>query len=146
MDALAQPWAGEVGYAFLPFNLKAKCLRKVVHEIATITLVCPVWPTQPWYAQLLQLVVATSILLQTTTGLLRGPHGQEHPLVKNKTLLLAGWRESGKTSKQKSCQDKLQALSSLPRELQLRISTRPAGQSGWAGVINNKLIPFSQIL
>ena len=146
IDALIQPWAGEIGYAFPPFNLVAKCLRKVIHEATTITLVCPVWPTQPWYAQLLQLVVATPILLPTTAGLLIGPLGQEHPLVTNKTLLLAGWRVSGKTFLQKAYQDRLQTLSSLPRELQLRISTSHAGQSGWAGVINNKLIPFSQVL
>ena len=58
INALIQPRAGEIGYAFAPFNLVARCLRKVIHEGATITLVCPVWPTQPWYTQLLQLVVA----------------------------------------------------------------------------------------
>ena len=146
IDALTQPWAGEIGYAFPPFSLVAKCLRKVIHEGATITLVCPVWPTQPWYAQLLQLVVATPILLPTTAGLLIGPQGQEHPLVNNKTLLLAGWRVSGKAFLQKAYQDRLQTLSSLPKELQLRISTSHAGQSGWAGVINDKLIPFNQVL
>ena len=83
VDALIQPWAGEIGYTF---NLVAKCLRKVIHEAATITLVCPVKPTQPWYAQLLQLVVANPILLPTTVGLLIGPQGQKHPLVSNKTL------------------------------------------------------------
>ena len=145
IDALIQPWAGEIGYAFPPFNLVAKCLRKVIHEAATITLVCPVWPTQPWYAQLLQLVVATPILLPTTAGLLIGPQGQEHPLVNNKTLLLAGWRVSGKAFLQKAYQDRLQTLSLLLRELQLRISTSHAGQSGWAGVINTKLIPFNQV-
>ena len=96
IDALIQPWAGELEYAFPPFNLVARCLWKVIHEGATITLVCPVWPTQSWYAQLLPLVVATPILLPTTAGLLMGPQGQEHPLVNNKTLLLAGWRVSGK--------------------------------------------------
>ena len=148
IDALIQPCAGEIGYAFPPFNLVAKCLRKVIHEAATITLVGPVWPTQPWYAQLIHLVyvVATPILLPTTAGLLIGPLSQEDPLVTNKTLLLAGWRVSGKTFVQKAYQDGLQTLSSLPRELQLRISTSNAGLSGWSGVINNKLIPFSQVL
>ena len=146
IDALIQLWAGEIGYAFPPFNLVAKCLRKVIHEGATITLVCPVWPTQPWYAQLLQLVIATPILLPTTAGLLMGPQGQEHPLVNNKTLFLAEWRVSGKAFSQKAYQDRLQTLFSLPKELQLRISTSHAGQSGWVGVINDKLIPFNQVL
>jgi len=112
---------------------------------ATITLVCPIWPTQPWYAQLLQLVVDIPILLPIIPGLLTGPQGQEHPLVSNKTLLLASWRESGEIFLQKAYQDKLQPLSSLPGELQLRISTSHAGQNGWAGVINNKLIPFTLV-
>ena len=120
IDALAQPWAIEIGYAFPPFTLIAKCLRKVIHEKATITLVCPVWPTQPWYVQLLQLVVDTPILLPIIPGLLTSPQGQEHPLVSNKTLVLAGWGVSGEIFLQKAYQDKLQALSSLPREVQLR--------------------------
>ena len=144
IDALIQPWSNEIGYAFPPFNLLAKCLKKVVFEEATITLVCPVWPTQPWYAQLLQLVVKTPILLQTNPGLLQGPQGQAHPLVENKTLLLAGWRVSGKVSLQKAYQGTLPLFSSLPKELRLRINTSLAGQSGWAGVVNNRLIHFSQ--
>jgi len=120
IDALTQPWAIEIGYAFLPFTLIAKCLTKVIHEMATITLVCPIWPTQRWYAQLLQLVVDTPILLPIIPGLLTSPQGQDHPLVSNKTLLLAGWRVSGEIFLQKAYQDKLRALSSLPRELQLR--------------------------
>ena len=105
IDPLTQPWARQVGSAS-PIHSLAKCLRKVIHEKVTIILVCPVWPTQSWYAQLLQfLVVDTPILLPTTSGLLTGPQGQEHPLV-------------------------------LPREFQLRISTSLVGPNGWAGMIN----------
>ena len=56
-----------------------------IHEKATITPVCPVCPTQPWYAQLFQVVV--DILLSITPGILTGPQGQEHPLVSNKNPL-----------------------------------------------------------
>jgi len=67
IDALTQPW------------------EIVIHEKATITLVCLVRPTRPWYVQLLQLVVDTPILLPITTGLLTGPQGQEHPLVNKRS-------------------------------------------------------------
>ena len=56
-----------------------------IHEKATITPVCPVCPTQQWYAQLFQVVV--DILLSITPGILTGPQGQEHPLVSNKNPL-----------------------------------------------------------
>ncbi|XP_068724236.1 uncharacterized protein [Montipora capricornis] len=133
------------GLCFSPFNFIAKCLRKVIHEKATITLVCPVCPTQPWYAQFLQLVVDTPTHFPITSGLLISPQGQHHPLVKSKTLSLEGWSVSCKISLQKAYQDKLQALSSLLRELQHRISTSHVGPYEWAGIINSKLIPFNLV-
>ena len=73
------------------------------------------------------------------------PSGSRAPSGEQKILLLSGWRVSDEIFLQKAYQDKLRALSSLPRELQPRISTSHAGQNGWAGVINNKLIPFTLV-
>jgi hypothetical protein len=44
IDALTQPWGDEWGYAFPPFNLILKCLRKISSEGASVLLVCPIWP------------------------------------------------------------------------------------------------------
>ena len=48
-DALVQPWREENAYAFPPFNLISKCLRKISLEGATLLTICPVWPAQAWY-------------------------------------------------------------------------------------------------
>ena len=45
-DALVQPWREENAYAFPPFNLISKCLRKISLEGAALLIICPVWPAQ----------------------------------------------------------------------------------------------------
>ena len=45
-DALVQPWREENAYAFPPFNLISKCLRKISLEGATLFIICPVWPAR----------------------------------------------------------------------------------------------------
>ena len=57
MDAFLLDWKGLKGYAFPPFCLIGRCLVKVRKEGATIVLVAPVWPSQPWYATLLNKLV-----------------------------------------------------------------------------------------
>ena len=71
-------------------------------------------PSLAQYAQLLQLIVATPILLSTITGLLIGLQGQEHPLVNNKPLLLAVLRVPGKIFLQKAYRDKVKHCPRCP--------------------------------
>jgi len=141
-DALVQPWEGEEAYAFPPFNLISKCLRKVTNEAVSLFLICPVWPAQACYPYLLDLLVSNPVLLPCHQDLLKDPLGNRHPLVENGSLVLAGWKVSGVTSHQKEYQSTLQTFSCLPKERQQGLSTSPAGQSGIAGVIHDKLIPF----
>ena len=45
-DAFEMRWAGFQGYAFPPFSLVGRCLRKVIQEECTIILIAPVWPAE----------------------------------------------------------------------------------------------------
>ena len=144
-DALVQPWREENAYAFPPFNLISKCLRKTSLEVATLLIICPVWPAQPWYPHLLRLLTDNPLLLPTHDDLLLDPLGNRHPMVINNSLPLAGWKVSGNTSLQRAYQKKLQRFSSLTNADQQMLSTSPVGQSGVAGVINDRLIPFDQL-
>ena len=144
-DALVQPWREESAYAFPPFNLISKCLRKISLEGATLMIVSPVWPAQAWYPHLLQLLTSNPVLLSIHNDLLLDPLGNRHPLIINNSLPLAGWRVSGITSLQRAYQKKLQIFSSLPNADQQMLSTSPVGLSGVAGVANNRLITFDQL-
>jgi len=144
-DALVQPWREEKAYAFPPFNLISKCLKKISLEGATILIVCPVWPAQACYPHLLQLLTSNPVLLPIHNDLLLDPLGNRHPLIVNNSLPLAGWSVSGITSLQRAYQKKLQIFSSLPNADQQMLSTSPVGLSGVAGVANNRLITFDQL-
>ncbi|KAL8608175.1 hypothetical protein ACOMHN_016630 [Nucella lapillus] len=54
-DALSIPWRGILGYAYPPFPLLPKVLRKARLEQAELILIAPRWPAQPWFSDLLSL-------------------------------------------------------------------------------------------
>ena len=68
-----------------------------------------------------------------------------HPLVENQTLNLVAWKVSGKDFLQKAYQQGLQTLSSKPGERALELVMNRPGANGFAGVVNDKLIPMSVV-
>ena len=65
VDAFSISWENQFFYAFPLFSLIARCLQKIVMEKAEGTMIVPLWPTQPWYSQLLHLIV--DVHTSTTT-------------------------------------------------------------------------------
>ncbi|KAL8584420.1 hypothetical protein ACOMHN_032040 [Nucella lapillus] len=55
IDALSIPWSNLLGYAFPPFPILGKVLRKAREDLATLILVAPRWPAQAWFPELLHL-------------------------------------------------------------------------------------------
>lgn len=55
LDALSYRWAGTLSYAFPPIAILGKVLRIARLEQATLILVAPHRPAQPWYPDLLSL-------------------------------------------------------------------------------------------
>lgn len=49
VDSLLCKWDYKLPYAFPPFSLIPKVLQKIKNEQATVILVVPNWPGQPWY-------------------------------------------------------------------------------------------------
>ena len=129
-------------YAFPPFSLIGRVLKKVKTEQATLLLVTPAWQTQAWYPKVLQMSVRHPILLLPMKKLLLGPNNGKHPLVENKSLRLVVWTVSGVNLQQKSYLKKLLPSSQVPEEKVQSLITNWPGESGIAGVIAEKLIPF----
>ena len=65
-DAMRIPWIGWRGYAFPPFVLISRILRKVREEKSMILLIAPVWESQPWYPALLSMLLYTRCCCQPT--------------------------------------------------------------------------------
>ena len=70
VDAFSQDWSSVKGYAFPPFALIGRCLKKILdHQVSFLVLVAPVWQAQPWYPLLLEMCVAPPVLLPQYPGL-----------------------------------------------------------------------------
>ncbi|CAD6225832.1 GSCOCG00005747001-RA-CDS, partial [Cotesia congregata] len=49
VDAFTIPWNNKNFYAFPPFSLILKALRKIIIDRAEGVMIVPEWSTQPWY-------------------------------------------------------------------------------------------------
>jgi len=54
VDAFTFNWS-DFFYAFPPFNLISRVLRKIVEDNASGVVVVPIWPAQPWYPLFMEL-------------------------------------------------------------------------------------------
>ena len=57
VDSLSMNWSSKFFYAFPPFNMIGKVLRKIEEENAKGLLVVPYWPTQTWFPKFLKMCV-----------------------------------------------------------------------------------------
>lgn len=142
-DAMQQIWPQEFLYAFPPFCLINRVLQKTRRErTPEVLIITPTWHTQPWYPQLPQMSIERPLLLSRQNSLLRNPLGRVHLLVENKTLRLAAWKISGLDylcqEFQKQLPNSYPVLEGTHRQI---ITNRP-GESGLAGIVNEKLIQF----
>ncbi|XP_070173455.1 uncharacterized protein [Littorina saxatilis] len=90
VNALDLDWSGLQAYAFPPFCLLGKVVRKADIEKPALVLVAPRWPSQHWYPDLVRMAVRPPIplgvrkgdLVQPRSGI---PHGDPQ------ALQLHGW-------------------------------------------------------
>lgn len=93
IDAFTLNWSSLRFYAFPPFSLILKLLRKIVQDGAEGIVVVPFWPTQPWFPFFKSLVVGKIMYLGPNNKLLSCPFRKNHPL--SKKLILAVGKLSG---------------------------------------------------
>ena len=145
IDAFLQPWRGLKAYANPPWNLVDKVLSQVEEQRADlVVLVAPVWPSQPWYPSLLNLLVAPPLRIN--------PPQEEAVMTEvweghlpEITPPLAVWPISGDTTLRRRFQGKLQTSSCLPGDKSPPSRMIPSAKSGSAGALNGTLIPFQDL-
>ena len=79
INAFFLNWAIRSFYAFPPFSLFARVLRKLQEDQATLLVVLPLWPTQVWFPRALQLLVLAPFLLPRHPLVLPQDPSYTHP-------------------------------------------------------------------
>jgi hypothetical protein len=128
------------GYAFPPFNLILKVLRKLEDDQAEIVLITPQWPGQPWFPVVLRLAIADPVVLPHDVLIMPTDPEQEHPIAH---LQLIAWRISAKGTDARDYRQGLQHLCYNLGAQRPRFNTRALGDDGIAGVCENTWIPYS---
>ena len=107
IDAFSMSWTDKNFYAFPPFSLISRCIQKVIHDRAQGIMITPLWPTQVWFPQLLEVVdilIKPIVLPQSRTLLTLVGLDRVHPMWQ--TMHLVAWRVSGRPSSDKDFQVK----------------------------------------
>ena len=64
VDAFYYQWNDEFPYIYPPFNLLNRCTKKIIEDqVKRAIVIFPLWPTQHWFAPLLELAISHVFLL-----------------------------------------------------------------------------------
>ena len=103
MDTFSIDWSEFNFYAFPPFSLSSRCLRKIQQDKGKGIMIVPVWFTQTWFPLVLQLLYTQPCICQPSPTLLQHTsHYKLHPL--HQKLHLMVYSLSGTLSDNKTCQ------------------------------------------
>lgn len=90
VDAFSISWSQYFFYAFPPFALILRMLRKIIEEKSEGIVVVPCWPAQPWFPLFKKLIVGNPITFDPDDKLLLSPYSRSpHPLAQNLSLIVA---------------------------------------------------------
>lgn len=88
INSLTISWKDEFWYAFPPFSLILKVLKKIKEEGSTGILIVPLWSIQPWYPEFKHLPISKMVTFKPSTKLLLSPCRKvTHPLASSLTLV-----------------------------------------------------------
>ena len=81
VDSFLCDWGHETVYAFPPFSVIHKAIKKFIHDGARGILVVPLWKTQPWSTLLVEFMCKAPLVFDITTDELYLPFREgNHPL------------------------------------------------------------------
>jgi hypothetical protein len=89
IDAFTVSWSSLISYIFAPFSLLGGVVQKLRRDRAESIVIAPIWPTQSWYADLLQLVIYNHIILPMRDNVLTMPHTDKVRPLQNILMLMA---------------------------------------------------------
>lgn len=87
IDAFTFSWSNIFFYAFPPFALILRSLKKIITDKAEGIMVVPNWPLQPWYPLFQKLLKSKPIIFYPSSTLLSSPFRNSHPMKTSLTLV-----------------------------------------------------------
>lgn len=89
MDAFSINWRSLYFYAFPPFAILLRTLRKLVTDRAVGIVVAPLWPSQPWFPMFRSLLIRGPLIWEPSNNLLLSPcRSVQHPLARQLSLIV----------------------------------------------------------
>lgn len=144
VDAFTVDWSKFYCYIFPPFSLICRCVKKIQEEKTTAIIVVPIWPSQPWFPQILQLLIDKPIVLTAEKSLLTLPQRDIlHPLWK--TLNLMACHVSGNICMSTEFLNSQPTSLCAPGDPVLKSSTKYISKDGFYSVVKGKLISFKHL-
>jgi ribonuclease HI len=141
IDAFSIDWSEYKCYMFPPFSLLGRCVKKVQDDKTTAILVAPLWPTQAWFSQTMQMLIDTPIMVQARNNLLSLPYKETvHPLRKTTNLIIC--QISGNSLLVKEYLLKLPISCCARGDKVLKNSTKYLSKDGFSTVAKGRLVKF----
>lgn len=138
INAFSIYWKYKLHYAFPPFSVIGRVLQKMCEEEAEVIMVAPIFPSQPWFPQLLSQISGQSYILPKTDKVLYLPGTTKtHRLT---TMRMGVFRLSGNASSVRGYQGKLPTSSCSRGDRVQQNSMGLISKDGCSFAIRNKLI------
>ena len=64
VNAFTVNWKGLNAYMFPPFSLIGMVLQKIRNDTATVLMIAPNWPTQPWFTTMREMMIAPPLYIK----------------------------------------------------------------------------------
>lgn len=88
INAFTISWSNMYFYAFPPFAIILKTLKKIISDKGRGIVVVPQWPTQPWYPIFLKLLVSDVTIFKPNESVI--PSNYSNPKIHGNLTLVAG--------------------------------------------------------
>ena len=137
IDSLSENWEKWFFYAFPPFNMIGKVLKKVESEKASGLIVVPYWPTQHWFSKFTQMCQFVPSILFSRDAVPTVDHPWRPTSQLPKTRWLVGWI-SGRPSETWGSQMRQRPSSSHPGDHRHTDNTLQHSRNGIVIVIRGE--------
>lgn len=87
IDAFTVSWTDYCFYAFPPFSIILRTLRKIITDRARGIMIVPLWPTQPWYPLYKSILLSEVIICNAHNNPIVSSHSSNHNIHTNLTLV-----------------------------------------------------------
>lgn len=141
VNAFSISWSDLYAYLFPPFSLITRCVQKLkLESTCTALLILPLWATQPWFGQVMDLLIDFPVLLPQHDQVLQLPSTPHliHPMYPQ--LRLVACKLSGNRAAQEGFRKKLSKSFRIHGELEPRSSMALSYRNGRHFVSRGQLI------